>query len=370
MGDSENYERGHMNSKNRILTDIPKYTLFRMLGYPRMLPLNLTVSVTYSCNSRCKTCNVWKKKVNEFSFDEFNMTFKKIGVQPYWFTISGGEPFLRKDIVEICASAYDNCRPGIINIPTNGILSDRIPGKVEEIIECCPDTQIIINLSLDGIEEKHDQIRCVKNNYEKTMKTYKALRQLDYPNFELGIHTVISRFNVDKIPEIYKHFQTFQADSYITEIAEERVELDTIGAGITPDLDDYSKTIDFLADELKKQDFSGVSKITQSFRSQYYELVKRTLKEKRQIIPCYAGFASAQISPDGDVWTCCIRADPIGNLRDNEYDFKKVWLSEKANTLRKSIKNKDCWCPLANASYTNMLMNTKSLFNVARNIIL
>jgi MoaA/NifB/PqqE/SkfB family radical SAM enzyme len=355
-----------MNSKYKILTRIPKYKMFRALGFPKMLPLNLTVSVTYHCNSRCKTCNVWKKETREFSFDEFDMIFKKIGDLPYWFTISGGEPFLRKDIVELCQSAYDNCRPGIINIPTNGILSDRIPGKVEEIIESCPDTQIIINLSLDGIGEQHDQIRCVKNNYEKTMKTYQALRQLEFPNFELGIHTVISRFNVDEIPKIYNHFQTFKPDSYITEIAEERVELDTIASCITPDLHDYSKTIDFLTNELKKQDFSGVSKITQSFRSQYYELVKRTLKEKRQIIPCYAGFASAQISPDGDVWTCCIRADPIGNLRDNEYDFKKLWFNEKAAKLRESIKKRECWCPLANAAYTNMLMNPTSLLNVAK----
>ncbi len=356
-----------MNSKYKILLNIPKYKLFKALGYPGMLPLNLTVSVTYNCNSRCKTCNVWKKKVNEFSFDEFDSTFKNIGDQPYWFTLSGGEPFLRKDIVDICRSVYENCDPGIINIPTNGILYDRIPGKVEEIVENCKDTHIIINLSLDGIGAQHNDIRCVTDNYEKAMRTYRELRQLEFPNFELGIHTVISRFNVGEVPKIYGYFQILKPDSYITEIAEERVELGTIGTGVTPDLNDYSRTIDFLANELKKQNFSGVSKITQSFRLQYYELVKKTLKEKRQIIPCYAGFASAQIAPDGDVWSCCIRASPIGNLRDYDYDFRKVWFTEKAAELRKSIKDKDCWCPLANAAYTNMLMNPKLLFKVVEN---
>ena len=120
-------------------------------------------------------------------------------------------------------------------------------------------------------------------------------------------------------------------------------------------------------DELKKQNFSGTSKITQSFRLQYYDLVKKTLRERAQIIPCYAGFASAQIAPNGDIWTCCIRADPIGNLRENDYDLKKIWFSEKAAKLRKSINNKECWCPLANAAYTNMFMDSKSLFNVIKN---
>lgn len=355
-----------MNNKYNIFTYIPKCKLFRTIGYPKMIPFNITVSATYHCNSRCKTCNVWKKKVDEFSLEEFDTTFKNIGHQPYWFTISGGEPFLRKDIVDICRSIYYNCKPGIINIPTNGILYDRIPKKVQEIVENCPDTQIIINLSLDGIEEKHDQIRCIENNYEKAIKTYNGLRQIKANNFELGIHTVISQFNVHEIPNIYKKFQELKPDSYITEIAEERIELDTIGTGITPNLEDYSNAIDFLVRELKTQKFSGMSKITQSFRLQYYDIVKKTFKEKRQILPCYAGFASAQIAPNGDVWTCCIRAEPIGNLRDNDYDLKKIWLSDKAEMMRKSIKNKECWCPLANASYTNMLMDIDSLLNVIK----
>lgn len=352
------------------MTQIPKYKLFRAFGYPNMLPLNITVSVTYRCNSRCKTCNVWKKKVDEFSFDEFDRTFKNIGEQPYEFVLSGGEPFLRKDIAEICQSIYNNCKPGIIIIPTNGILCDLIPKKVQEIMESCPDTQIIINLSLDGIKGKHDEIRGVKDNYEKTMRTYRALRQLESQNLELGIHTVISRFNVKEVEEIYRHVQHLGMEShYITEIAEERVELDTVGACVTPALEDYSKAIDFLANELKKQNFSGVSKITQSFRLQYYELVKRTLKEKRQVIPCYAGFVSAQIAPDGNVWACCIKAESIGNLREVDYDFRKIWSGESADKLRKSIRAGKCYCPLANVSYTNMLCDFMALFKVAKRVI-
>jgi len=72
-------------------------------------------------------------------------------------------------------------------------------------------------------------------------------------------------------------------------------------------------------------------------RLEYYALVKRILKEKRQVIPCYAGFASAQIAPDGDVWMCCVRAEPIGNLRESGYNFKKLWFSEKADRIRREI---------------------------------
>jgi MoaA/NifB/PqqE/SkfB family radical SAM enzyme len=229
---------------------------------------------------------------------------------------------------------------------------------VSEIAKTCPDTQIVINLSIDGIEGKHDEIRGIKGNFEKSMRTYEGIKALDIANLEFGIHTVISKFNVNEIANIYKYFCDLNSDKsikYITEIAEERVELDTIGKNITPTYEDYSKAIDFLSSELKKEKFSGISKLTQGLRLEYYQLVKNTLKEKRQIIPCYAGFASAHISPDGDVWQCCIKADPLGNLRDADYDFAKIWFSEKAELARKGAKEGKCYCPMANASYTNML---------------
>ncbi len=172
---------------------------------------------------------------------------------------------------------------------------------------------------------------------------------------------MISKYNVNDIERIYEYLNALHPDSYITEIAEQRVELDTVGLDITPSLDSYSHAVDFLSERIRKQCFKGISQITQAFRLQYYNLVKQILHEKRQILPCYAGFASAHIAPDGDVWMCCIKAESIGNLRDVDYDFRRIWFSRNAERLRQSIINKECYCPLANASYTNMLYSNKSL---------
>jgi MoaA/NifB/PqqE/SkfB family radical SAM enzyme len=174
---------------------------------------------------------------------------------------------------------------------------------------------------------------------------------------------------VERFPEIYKELIKLQPDSYITEIAEERVELGTMGAGITPALNEYSKAVDFLMDEMKKTPAKGIAKIAQSFRFEYYELVKKYLRSNTQIIPCYAGVASAQIAPDGDVWPCCVRADSMGNLREHNYDFKAVWNSAKAAEIRRSIKNNECACPLANAGYTNLLLHVPSMFKITRRIL-
>ncbi|MEW6088094.1 MAG: radical SAM protein [bacterium] len=348
-----------------LLNKIPVYKSFRQFNRPRLLPLNYTISLTYRCNSRCKTCNIWQKKSDELTLEEYKKIFAGFGTSPYWITISGGEPFLKKDIAEIIQCLYKTCHPKIINIPTNGILTELIVEKIKIILSSCPKTKFVINLSLDEIGERHDDIRNIKGNFNKTINTFNCLKGLNYPNLTLGIHTVVSKFNVQRLPEIAAELLKLNPDSYITEIAEKRIELDTINSDITPSAEEYAAAIDNLIGILKKYPASGLGKVTQKLRFSYYNLVKRILKENRQILPCFAGFASCHIAPDGDVWMCCIKAEPIGNLRETNYDFKKIWFSEKAYKVRDYIKKGECFCPLASASYTNMLFNIKTISRIA-----
>jgi MoaA/NifB/PqqE/SkfB family radical SAM enzyme len=343
--------------------------LFRRFGLPRMTPLNITLSPSPRCNSRCLTCNIWKKRENELTLEEWDKALGSLGRAPYWFTLSGGEPFMYRHIVELAQLAYDHCRPGIINIPTNGLLYQHIPAKVERMARYCQDSQVVINLSLDGVGEKHDRIRGVPGNFQKFEASFRALRELDLPNLSIGVHSVVSNFNVDDVTELFDYAFGLEPDSYITEIAEERVELDSMGLDITPSAERYATAIDQLIARVEGHKFHGLGRITEAFRVEYYRLVKRILVEKTQVIGCYAGWASAQIYANGDVWPCCVRADNMGNLRDVDYDFHAIWFSPQAERIRHSIFNKECHCPLANASYTNMLHHPPTLLKVGRRVI-
>lgn len=353
-----------------VLPKVPQFVLSRALGWPRPLPVSLTITPSARCNSRCLTCNIWKKRDEELTLEEWGKIFQSLGRAPFWFTISGGEPFLYKDLVKLCRSLYEQCRPGIINIPTNSLMCDTIPDKVAEICDTCPQSQVIINLSLDGVGEKHDRIRGVPGNFAKFERNYWALQALKKPNLNIGIHSVISRFSAPDALELFDYAFSVRPDSYITEIAEERVELDTIGSGVTPSLEQYAAVIDRLSDLVSARHFEGVASVTEAFRLEYYQLVKRTLAEETQVIPCYAGWASAQIYSDGTVWPCCVRADTMGNLREAQYDFRSVWFSATAERVRASIKGKECHCPLANASYTNMLMHVPTVLRVGAKVAL
>ncbi len=228
---------------------LPLYWGFRRFGWPRMYPFSIVVSVSFRCNSKCRTCDVWRKPNDDMSVEEWDKVFASLGRTPFYITFTGGEPFLRRDLDEMVISAYRHCRPSVITIPTNGLLTDRVAERVARICAECPESQIGINLSLDGIGEEHDDIRGVPGNWEKSMATWAQLKELQksHPNLVLTVHTVVSRFNQHRFREINDGLQFLQPDSYITEVAEERVELDTVGWGITPDPDAYAPIADFLS---------------------------------------------------------------------------------------------------------------------------
>jgi MoaA/NifB/PqqE/SkfB family radical SAM enzyme len=355
----------------KVIPQIPVLKASYLTGRVLMLPVNITVSVSYRCNSRCKTCNVWLLPNDDLTLEEWDRVFESLGKAPYWFTFSGGEPTLRSDLPDMVASAYRRCQPGIINIPTNGIQDKIVPDRIERVLQATPKSEVIINLSLDGVGLKHNEIRGVRNNWARAMSTYTALMKLKplYKNLTVGVHCVISNFNVDSFPELCEFVQReLKPDSFITEIAEERVELDTVGLGITPTVEKYTVAIDTLLESMRDKHLTGIAEVTQAFRRQYYEMVKKTLREQRQVIPCMAGVASAQIAPNGDVWTCCVRAQSMGNLLEHNYDFGSVWRTAKAKELRRSIKARECYCPLANAAYTNMLIHAPTVMKVSADV--
>lgn len=332
--------------------------------------MNLTFSVSFRCNARCHTCNVWRKRVNDFTLDEYTRTFRALGRSAFWMTFSGGEPFLRPDLIDIVLSAYRHCRPGIINIPTNGLLVDRVVEGVARLTREAPQTKIVINLSLDGIGAEHDVLRGVPGNYAKLRDCYARLQAIDAANLTLGIHSVVSRQNIGRFTALRDHVRSeLRPDSFISEVAEQRVELDTIGLDITPTAAEYAPVVAQLVDDIDAEPATSVAGIAQAFRRHYYHTALRTLREQRQVLPCYAGVASAHISPDGDVWSCCTRAEPMGNLRETGYDLRPIWRGTQADALRSSIRRGECHCPLANAAYSSMLCDPASLVQVGMNFL-
>jgi MoaA/NifB/PqqE/SkfB family radical SAM enzyme len=355
-----------------LLGNLAAYRLAHASGRAGRLPINLTVSVTYSCGSRCLTCDIWQKKVDDMSVDEYAKTFRTLEKVPIWVTLSGGDQFLRADLDEVVRVVRTEIEPSIINIPMNGVVTERIFTLLPRIADVSRGSQLVLNLSVDEIGEAHDRIRGVPRNYEKQLQVAELIHDLKktYDHVVLGVHTVISRHNADRVPAIEREARAaFRPDSFIAEVAENRVELKTTDKDIAPTIEQYRRAVAHLKNVIRESHSKNpVARLVESLRLEYYDLAGDVLEQKRQIIDCYAGWASAQLAPDGHVWGCCVRAESVGNVRDHGYDFRKVWFGAEADRFRRSVRDHECACPLANAAYTNLLLDPRSLVRVTANM--
>ena len=92
------------------------------------LPIKLTLALTFLCNSKCKTCSIWKiykenpdKYKEELNIDDWKKLFDEIGNSLGWVEFTGGEPLLKKDVVDIVSYAYKNTSIFAGGITTNAV---------------------------------------------------------------------------------------------------------------------------------------------------------------------------------------------------------------------------------------------------------
>jgi MoaA/NifB/PqqE/SkfB family radical SAM enzyme/uncharacterized membrane protein YbhN (UPF0104 family) len=351
-------------------TRMVQAALARLGLAPAPIPVNLTFSVTRRCQSRCRTCLIWEApKLEELTLEEIGELFRDMG-WVYFFNVSGGEPFLRSDLPGIIELACRHLHPAVIHIPTNALLPERIEAATLEILDAidreAPGTVLTIKPSFDGVGSLHDEIRGVPGNFEKLLDTIGRLERIraSRPNLHVGVGTVVSRFNAGGLEAVIEYAKGLGVDTYINEIAEEREEFFNAGTGITPDPEAYRAAMrSFKAAAVARmKDMRLLGRITSGLRLVYYDLVVDILCRRRQVIPCYAGILNVHVNADGGVWPCAIRAYAAEMGRfPADGGFRRIWRSARAAEIRRSIRRGECYCPLANQAYSNMLMHPPSL---------
>ncbi len=365
----------------QILLKTLNYRLARRGLIKPSRPITLTFSATGICQSNCKTCYIGREFMKDpekirsldLKLDEIERFFKSLGYA-YFLNISGGEPYLRDDLVEIVELAMMYLNPGMIHIPTNAFLPDKIERVTREILEVIKrynsDVPLSLKPSVDGIGDKHDEIRGLKGNFKRLEETIRRLKgvEKDYSNFYLELGTIISRYNINDIEEIEDWVNRQGVQSYRNEVAEEREEFFNIGEDITPPHEVYEELMRNFKKRIErdlkyKRNFT---KITESVRLFYYDLAVDILKARKQVIPCYAGISNIHLNYDGELWPCCVLgyAHPFGNIRDFGCDYNRLYNSPKTKEVLKYIRDGKCHCPLANQAYSNIILNIPSLIRV------
>lgn len=303
-------------------------------------PPFLILFITSTCNLRCEHCFYWRSlnKNDDLSFDEIISFAKDYGSFEN-LNLSGGEPFIRDEIGEICRFFIRNNRVKQIYIPTNGYFTDRIEKQVLEILKE-PDLQLLgIEISLDGMFDYHNRLRGNNESFEKALETYKVLERLQAVDERLRIHanTTVTADNIPEVRELTKFLYDAcpKMDHHnIAIVRGDRKNQSLIG----PQLESYKEIYAYVEKLWKPKDEGRFGAIVEPLL-QWAKC--KTVEAGNQVIPCKAGVLSAVVYANGDVSVCESR-EPLGNLKERK--FSEMWCSSDTQVVRQRIRDRECYC--------------------------
>ena len=107
------------------------------------------------------------------------------------------------------------------------------------------------------------------------------------------------------------------------------------------------------------KNFKSGSNILNAKNMILHRIIYDTLQNPRFHSQCYAGRFMAVLLPDGDVYPCEILKQKIGNIKEYDYDFTKLWSSPRAEEVRDYIYKTKCFCTWECIWTPNILFNPR-----------
>lgn len=296
------------------------------------LPIDCVLAVTYRCNSRCTMCDIWKLKDTAELELEY---FKKLPPSLRDINVSGGEPFLRQDIVELVRILHKTCPKARIVISTNGYLTDLIKEKMREILKYAPN--VGVGVSFDGIGEMHDKIRGIPGGFNLAIKTVKVLREeLGMKNLRLAF--TVSKQNVEHLSKVYDlsrelgvQFTMALAQSSEFFFGGKQVEE-------SPDVNILEEQFNHvIRNELKSW------QPKRWVRAYFTKSLLNFAITGRQALPSRAGKDFFFLDPFGNVYPSVVHNAIMGNV--HEKGFEEIWNSPEAEVAREKVSEakQDVW---------------------------
>jgi heme d1 biosynthesis radical SAM protein NirJ len=160
------------------------------------------------CNLKCKHCYSTSLDMDfkdELNTDEIKATIDDLKVAHVPVIIlSGGEPLLRPDIFEI--TAYAKAKGFYVALSTNGTLINE--ENIEKIKAA--DYQYV-GISIDGLEEFHDEFRRQKGSFKTSMHAIKLCKEA---GIKVGMRLCLTRDNFKDLPAMLDLMEEYQVDKF------------------------------------------------------------------------------------------------------------------------------------------------------------
>lgn len=314
-----------------------KLAILKALAYKKKTPYYIQYYINSRCNLRCKQCNIVESNsgIRELSLDEIEIVAKNIAeIGGGIVLLTGGEPFLRKDLPEIVAIFKKNHLD--VRLQTAGIASS------EQIQRCYDNGGRDLNISLDSLSsDKQDYINSVPGSWESAISAIHRTSQIFKEGSAIcSLGCVLSKFNYKEVPAILEfatkigwhlslvpvHITQQDQPMGFRSYEESFVFSDT---DIKPLEDIIEKLL-----AMKKQGFLLFD--SERFLRSSLEFIKTGRPTWRHHGVCDSPNLYFAVRPNGDFTTCCdYTLENTHNLAD--HNFPKAYLSGEIDKLAAPI---------------------------------
>lgn len=328
----------------------------------RRRPIHLTFFVTRRCNAGCPFCFYPAGQAPggapELALSEIRRVAGSMGPL-LWLLFSGGEPFLREDLVEVSGIFHDANRVVFLTYPSNGLLPEVIAERTEAILGRCRDSVVVVKLSLDGVGPDHDALRRVPGGFDKLMRTAERLAALarERPRLELGVNTLFCAQNQDRMDGIIDFVAGLDGVRSHTLTLIRPAPGAQAYQGVDPER--YRRASRRLQDlwGSRRHRFRG-ARLKSAQDALQRRLVHRTMLEGRRVVPCRAGRLNLVLTETGDLHPCeGLRDRSFGNVREAGHDVGALLRTDRARRILAEIGAGGCSCTNECTFLTNILSN-------------
>jgi radical SAM protein with 4Fe4S-binding SPASM domain len=320
-------------------------------------PLKINFCLTYWCQYRCKTCNIWQRKpTDELTTDEV-IRFVRQNPNITWVDLTGGEIFLRPDIDDIFDAVVSGwSRLALLHFPTNGFLTDRIVRSVERFAGREP-VRTFVTVSLDGDEQTNDEIRGIKGGFRRQIETFNALRRI--PGIATVFGVTLSAYNLGRFAQTL--------DACVREcpgltVKDIHLNVAQVSGHYYDNAGASAMRVDASAARKELHEYRSLRgrprSATELLEATYLRYLDEFLQTGRTPMPCHALRSSCFVDPWGVVYPCISYSKPIGNLRETDMRLDPIWNAHQTRRLQDEIWNGQCpQCWTACEAYQSILGN-------------
>lgn len=309
-------------------------------------PVHSTFRVTRRCNSRCIMCSDWKRQDSdkELTLTEIAQIYKNpLFGSVEKFVLSGGEPTLREDLVQIAQTVLDACpRIKEMSLLTNGLEPTLVMEKVKELLALSDRkglSKFSVSVSLDGHGVTCQRIRRVPQAFERVTETITRLKGLQRKTpFYLCSTCVVQPLNVNNLVQLSEFGQELGLPIIFSPVCVSNIFVKNTAS------DTSLTSLRLSDDQLKElkivfnhQLQPNLMPSNVHFWREYFNIIDG---EKRRL-PCYLLHHFAGVDSDGTLYVCAADSSLVyGNLREAPPD--KLWYSDGAREMRKRVEKYFC----------------------------